>query len=48
MSDTWSCEFCPGRKFSTEAGLASHLDSVHADENKKNGQNTAIKPEQKD
>jgi hypothetical protein len=42
--DSWSCEFCPGRKFSTEAGLAAHLDSVHADENNK----TAMKPEQKD
>lgn len=43
-AETWSCQFCPGRKFSTEGGLASHLGSVHADENKK----TAIKPENKE
>lgn len=36
MAESWSCEFCPGRKFATEDGLAKHMDSVHADEQKKN------------
>lgn len=43
--ETWSCLYCPGRKFASEGALASHLGSVHADENKKK---TAIKPESKE
>ena len=39
--ETWSCQFCPGRKFGTEDGLAKHLTQVHADREKQ----TAIKPE---
>lgn len=40
---SWTCEFCPGRKFATEEGLARHLNSVHADEESKNV--SAMKPE---
>jgi hypothetical protein len=42
--ESWTCLYCTGRKFSTEDGLAKHLSSVHADEEKQ----TAMKPEQKD
>jgi hypothetical protein len=41
--DTWSCLYCPSRKFSSEGALASHLKSVHADENK-----SAFQPEKKE
>lgn len=42
-AETWSCLYCPNRKFSSEGALAAHLASVHADENK-----SAFKPEKKE
>lgn len=44
MPETWSCLYCPGRKFATEGALASHLRSVHAEENKQTG----FKPDKKE
>lgn len=43
-AESWSCLYCPGRKFSTEQGLASHMGSVHSDEEKSTV--TGMKPEQ--
>jgi hypothetical protein len=43
--DSWSCEYCPDRKFATEEGLAAHMKSVHSEED--NSVST-MKPEQRD
>lgn len=42
--ETWSCLYCPNRKFASEGALASHLNNVHADENKR----SVFKPESKE